>query len=109
MLRIVRVVIGCAMIGVGVALTVLGYQKAQPTTLEKATDYLDDLAKDFTGEPLPNDLRPDNPPKTEAYLCLAGGVLLIIAGCGTLIGAGAGRPPQPSPPGKRLSSDGLAA
>ena len=73
MVRMEFVLAGCILVVAGLFAASTGYDKIQPTTLERLSNF----ARTLSGSPPPSELRF---PKTEGY------VLLVLGGCGMVGG-----------------------
>ena len=66
-------VVGLVLLLLGIVFGVTGYERMQPTGLDKTLEF----AATFSGQQVPSGLKRD---KTDAYLTLAAGIGLSVAG-----------------------------
>jgi len=78
MYRAERILVGCILVTVAIPLSVVGYNKLQPTSIGKAVGLLEQLS----GEQAPEELRSS---KTAGYAFLFGGAVAFLGGLGFIL------------------------
>lgn len=80
MVRPEWLIVGCIAALVGIGLCVVGYEKMQPTTTDKAVSFVEK----WVGEKAPAELKSS---KREGYTFLGLGGLAIVVGLGMILGS----------------------
>ena len=83
MLRSEFLISGCLLVFAGLALVAVGYNKTQPTVIDNAVGFLEQLS----GQSAPADLKTD---KSSGYLMMAGGAAGVVIGLGLVLNSRCG-------------------
>lgn len=67
------IIVGCILVVVGSAISIVGYNKIQPTAMDSVVTFMEDLS----GEEAPPEAKSN---KSGGYALLGGGVLCFLAG-----------------------------